>query len=58
VWSKLTQLKARILNLSDQSSNEGLRILCVKFVETVIATQTPGIKDPRVDSSRLGGAEG
>jgi symplekin len=28
--------------------NEGVRIACVKFIEKVIATQTPGIKDPRV----------
>jgi symplekin len=44
----LTQLKSRILRIWEKSSNEGVRIACIKFVEKVIITQTPGIKDPRV----------
>ena len=52
LWGKLTQLKTRILRIWDQSTNEGVRIACVKFVAKVIATQTPGIKDPRVRASR------
>ena len=47
-WGKLTELKIRIMRICDQSTNEGVRIACVKFVAKVIGTQTPGIKDPRV----------
>jgi symplekin len=50
LWVKLTQLKSKIVKLSEHSINHGVRIACVKFVEKVIATQTPGIKDPRVTS--------
>jgi len=48
LWGQLGQLKTRIVKVWDQSTNEGVRIACVKFVEKVIAAQTPGIKDPRV----------
>ena len=48
LWGQLGQLKTRIVRVWDQSNNEGVRIACIKFVEKVIATQTPGIKDPRV----------
>lgn len=48
LWSKLTQVKSAIVQIWDQSANQGVRIACVKFIEKVIATQTPGIKDPRV----------
>jgi len=41
-------LKTRIVSVWEQSTNEGVRIACIKFIEKVIATQTPGIKDPRV----------
>ena len=51
LWGKLTQVKARVIQIWDQSENEGVRIACVKFIEKVIATQTPGIKDPRVSIS-------
>lgn len=48
LWGKLGRLKTRIVRVWDQSTNEGVRIACIKFVEKVIAAQTPGIKDPRV----------
>ena len=51
LWGKLTRVKARVVQIWDQSENEGVRIACVKFIEKVIATQTPGIKDPRVSIS-------
>lgn len=42
------EAKSRILRQMD-SASAGLRIVCVKFVQQVILTQTPGIiSDPRV----------
>jgi len=50
LWGKLGQLKTKLLRIWDQSTSEGVRIAGAKFIAKVVATQTPGIKDPRVSS--------
>ncbi|KAK9468975.1 hypothetical protein V1512DRAFT_220667 [Lipomyces arxii] len=50
VYKKLSGIKSRILQLWD-SGSEGVRLGCIKFVQRVIAVQTPGTKDPRLADS-------
>lgn len=47
IWSQMVAVKSRILRLWE-SPLLGVRIACVKFVQRVLLTQTPGMKDPRV----------
>ncbi|KAG5518969.1 hypothetical protein PMAC_002500 [Pneumocystis sp. 'macacae'] len=47
VWNQITQIKSRIFQLWD-SKNRGIRIACIKFIQTIIQTQTLGTKDPRL----------
>ncbi|KAK9456188.1 hypothetical protein V1511DRAFT_496801 [Dipodascopsis uninucleata] len=46
-WTKMSAIKSRILQLWDGES-KGVRLCCIKFVQKVIATQTPGPRDPRL----------
>ncbi|KAL0254366.1 hypothetical protein SLS55_009841 [Diplodia seriata] len=46
-WQKMAQVKSNILRRMD-SAPPGVRICCIKFVQRVVQTQTPGlIADPR-----------
>ncbi|GME54767.1 Armadillo-like helical protein [Neofusicoccum parvum] len=46
-WQKMAQIKSNILRRMD-SAPPGVRICCIKFVQRVVQTQTPGlIADPR-----------
>ncbi|EON64294.1 hypothetical protein W97_03525 [Coniosporium apollinis CBS 100218] len=46
-WQKMTAIKSSILRRMD-SAPPGVRICCIKFVQRVVQTQTPGlIADPR-----------
>ncbi|KAK9325095.1 hypothetical protein V1517DRAFT_315366 [Lipomyces orientalis] len=47
---RITAIKSKILGLWD-SGSEGIKICCIKFVQRVIAVQTPGTKDPRLADS-------
>lgn len=47
-WQRMAAIKSNILRRMDTAS-PGVRICCIKFVQQVIQTQTPGlITDPRV----------
>ncbi|KAK7521676.1 uncharacterized protein IWZ02DRAFT_442664 [Phyllosticta citriasiana] len=47
VWTKMATIKSNILRRMD-SAPPGARICCIKFVQRVVQTQTPGlIADPR-----------
>lgn len=47
-WQKMAAIKSNILRRMD-SAAPGVRICCIKFVQRVVQTQTPGlISDPRV----------
>ncbi|KAF2754240.1 hypothetical protein EJ05DRAFT_479766 [Pseudovirgaria hyperparasitica] len=46
-WQKIAAIKSNILRRMDNAM-PGVRICCIKFVQRVVQTQTPGvIKDPR-----------
>ncbi|OJD29818.1 mrna cleavage and polyadenylation specificity factor complex subunit [Diplodia corticola] len=46
-WQKMAQVKSNILRRMD-TAPPGVRICCIKFVQRVVQTQTPGlIADPR-----------
>ncbi|EKG22268.1 Armadillo-like helical protein [Macrophomina phaseolina MS6] len=46
-WQKMAQIKSNILRRMD-TAPPGVRICCIKFVQRVVQTQTPGlIADPR-----------
>ncbi|KAI9694538.1 MAG: hypothetical protein M1822_000154 [Bathelium mastoideum] len=46
-WQKMAAIKTNILRRMDNAS-PGVRICCIKFVQRVVQTQTPGlIADPR-----------
>jgi symplekin len=49
IWQLMTAIKSNILRRMD-SELPGVRIACLRFVERVVQTQTPGIIDPRVSS--------
>ncbi|KAK7542905.1 uncharacterized protein J3D65DRAFT_615344 [Phyllosticta citribraziliensis] len=47
IWTKMAAIKSNILRRMD-SAPPGARICCIKFVQRVVQTQTPGlIADPR-----------
>jgi hypothetical protein len=47
-WQKMAAIKMNILRRMD-SEPVGVRVCCIKFVQKVVQTQTPGmIADPRV----------
>ena len=47
-WQTMTAIKTNILRRMD-TATPGLRVCCIKFVQQVVQTQTPGvIADPRV----------
>ncbi|KAK9461347.1 uncharacterized protein V1516DRAFT_675702 [Lipomyces oligophaga] len=50
VWHSLLELKSRILQIWEESAI-GMKIICIKFVQRVVAVQTPGTKDPRLADS-------
>ncbi|KAF2836325.1 hypothetical protein M501DRAFT_267523 [Patellaria atrata CBS 101060] len=46
-WQKMAAIKSNILRRMD-SSPPGVRVCCIKFIQRVVQTQTPGvISDPR-----------
>ncbi|CCJ29078.1 unnamed protein product [Pneumocystis jirovecii] len=47
VWNQVMQIKNRIFQLW-KSKNRGIRVACIKFIQTIIQTQTLGTKDPRL----------
>lgn len=49
-WEKMAAIKSNILRRWDTAAT-GVRVCCIKFVQRVIQTGTPGvIADPRVSS--------
>jgi symplekin len=49
-WQLMLAIKSNILRQMD-SAPSGVRICCVKFVQQVVLVQTPGIVDPRVNTT-------
>ncbi|KAK9447498.1 uncharacterized protein V1518DRAFT_386808 [Limtongia smithiae] len=47
IWQKATAIKSKIISFWETGS-EGLKLCCIKFVQRVVAVQTPGTKDPRL----------
>ncbi|KAL9085782.1 MAG: hypothetical protein Q9165_007414 [Trypethelium subeluteriae] len=46
-WQKMAAIKSNILRRMDSAAS-GIRICCIKFIQRVVQTQTPGlIADPR-----------
>ena len=51
-WQTLSQIKSNILKRLDDAP-AGVKICCVRFVQRVVYTQTPGlIADPRVSYAK------
>jgi len=47
-WQKMAAIKSNILRRMDNEP-AGVRLCCVKFIQSVVQVQTPGqIADPRV----------
>ncbi len=52
-WEKMAAIKSNILRRWDTAA-AGVRVCCIKFVQRVIQTETPGeIADPRVGVSHI-----
>lgn len=49
-WQLMTAIKSSILRRMD-SAAPGVRICCVKFIQQVVLVQSPGVVDPRVNTT-------
>ena len=51
-WQLMAAIKTSILRRMDQAT-PGVRLCCVKFLQQVVLVQTPGVVDPRVNTSSV-----